>query len=69
MRSEAEDCLYLSVCWRAFARTGAPRVAGQPIWPEYSSGRMLSLRPGSATRAITDAQYAAEHQCAFWDGS
>jgi para-nitrobenzyl esterase len=55
--------------WGAFARAGAPRVPGQPAWPEYSSGRLLSLRPGGATRAITDAQYAAEHQCAFWDGS
>ena len=28
---------------------------------------MLSLRPGGATTTISDAQYAAEHQCGFWN--
>jgi carboxylesterase type B len=55
--------------WGAFAWLGAPWVPGQPHWPEYSSGRMLSLRPGGQTTPITDAQYSAEHMCAFWDQS
>jgi para-nitrobenzyl esterase len=55
--------------WGAFAWLGAPFVPGQPYWPEYSSRRMLSLRPGGQTTPIADAQYSAEHMCAFWDQS
>ena len=35
--------------WGAFTRLGAPEVPGQPRWPAYTSGQLMSLRP--ATRA------------------
>jgi len=27
----------------------------------------MSLRAGGQSRLISDAQFAAEHQCGFWD--
>jgi carboxylesterase type B len=53
--------------WGAFAVTGAPQVPGQPRWPGYTSGHLLSLRPGDQTQQITAATYGAEHQCSFWN--
>ncbi len=54
--------------WGAFVTTGRPEVSGQPFWPRYSSGRLMSLRPGDATQPITAAAYGAQHQCSFWNG-
>jgi carboxylesterase type B len=53
--------------WGAFTATGAPEVHGQPLWPTYASGRLMSLRPGGLTQTITAGTYAAEHQCSFWN--
>jgi carboxylesterase type B len=54
--------------WGAFTRFGAPLVARQALWPAHrSTGRILSLRPGGATVTISDAEYAAEHNCDLWD--
>jgi para-nitrobenzyl esterase len=53
--------------WGAFTAFGAPEVPGQPLWPDYSSGRLMSLRPGDQTRTITAATYGGEHQCPFWN--
>jgi carboxylesterase type B len=55
--------------WGAFAAARAPEVAGQPLWPRYTSGRLMSLRPGDQTRTIPAGTFAAEHQCGFWDAS
>ncbi len=55
--------------WGAFAATGAPEVWGQPAWPRYTSGRLMSLRPGDQTQTITASAYGAEHQCSFWNAS
>jgi carboxylesterase type B len=53
--------------WGAFAWLGAPLAGGQPRWPAYQrGGRILSLRPGGATVAITDEEYGAEHACDLW---
>src|SRR5690242_10943005 len=41
--------------WGAFVRSGSPG------WPPYG---VESLRAGGRSRLITDAEYAAEHQCA-----
>ncbi|MGW6985313.1 carboxylesterase/lipase family protein [Streptomyces sp. NPDC054932] len=52
--------------WAAFARFGAPVVAGQTAWPPAGAGAaaaVLTLNP-SATRTTTS--FGAEHQCAFW---
>jgi para-nitrobenzyl esterase len=53
--------------WGAFVTAGRPEVAGQPAWPNYTSGQLLSLRPGDQTRLISAATFGAEHQCSFWD--
>ena len=53
--------------WGAFVATGAPEVPGQPAWPRYASGRLMSLRPGGQTQAISAATFGAEHQCSFWN--
>jgi carboxylesterase type B len=55
--------------WGAFAATGAPEVAGQPTWPRYASGRLMSLRPGDQTQTITADTFGAEHQCSFWNAA
>jgi carboxylesterase type B len=53
--------------WGAFTAFGAPEVPGQPRWPRYTTGQLMSLRPGGQTRAISGAAFAAEHQCSFWN--
>jgi carboxylesterase type B len=53
--------------WGAFVATGAPQVHGQPAWPRYASGRLMSLRPGDQSQAISAVTYGAEHQCSFWN--
>jgi para-nitrobenzyl esterase len=53
--------------WGAFARTGAPEVPGQPTWPRYTSGQLMSLRPGGQSLTISADAFAAEHQCSFWN--
>ncbi|HEU5416527.1 MAG TPA: carboxylesterase family protein [Streptosporangiaceae bacterium] len=53
--------------WGAFTRLGVPTAAGQPAWPSYASGRLMSLRPGDRSRTIPASTFAAEHQCAFWN--
>jgi para-nitrobenzyl esterase len=52
--------------WGAFVAAGRPEVPGQPAWPRYSSGQLMSLRPGGQIRTIGAATFGAEHQCSFW---
>jgi carboxylesterase type B len=48
--------------WARFASSGTPG------WPSYNRTRtFFSLRAGGQSRPISDATFAAEHQCAFWD--
>jgi para-nitrobenzyl esterase len=53
--------------WGAFVATGRPEVPGQPAWPRYSSGQLMSLRPGDQSQTISAATFGAEHQCSFWN--
>jgi len=53
--------------WGAFTAFGAPEVPGQPLWPRYTSGQLMSLRPGGQTQTISAGTFAAEHQCSFWN--
>ncbi|HLK01451.1 MAG TPA: carboxylesterase family protein, partial [Streptosporangiaceae bacterium] len=53
--------------WGAFTTLGTPDVPGQPYWPGYLSGRIMSLRPGGHTQLIGSATYSAEHMCSFWN--
>jgi para-nitrobenzyl esterase len=55
--------------WGAFVRSGAPRAPGQPAWPRYGDGELMSLRPAGHSQVITGRTFAAEHHCAFWDGT
>ncbi|MGZ4432766.1 MAG: carboxylesterase/lipase family protein [Trebonia sp.] len=53
--------------WGAFVATGRPEVPGQPAWPRYTRGQLMSLRPGDQTQTISGATFGAEHQCSFWN--
>jgi para-nitrobenzyl esterase len=53
--------------WGAFVATGRPEVPGQPAWPRYTRGQLMSLRPGDQTQLISGATFGAEHQCSFWN--
>jgi para-nitrobenzyl esterase len=54
--------------WGAFTLRGSPNGPGLPRWPTYNrSNEFMSLRAGGQSRTISDAQFAAEHQCGFWD--
>lgn len=54
--------------WGAFVKAGTPAVHGQARWPQYGTGRLMSLREGHGSHAIAAATFAAEHQCSFWNG-
>jgi para-nitrobenzyl esterase len=53
--------------WSRFVATGAPRVDGQPDWPELgtdaATAPRMSLQP-DGSRVVTDFDQA--HQCPFW---
>jgi para-nitrobenzyl esterase len=53
--------------WGAFVATGRPEVPSQPAWPRYTSGQLMSLRPGDQSQTISAATFGAEHQCSFWN--
>jgi para-nitrobenzyl esterase len=53
--------------WGAFVATGRPEVLSQPAWPRYTSGQLMSLRPGDQSQTISAATFGAEHQCSFWN--
>jgi len=48
----------MKAAWIRFASTGTPG------WPAHG---FYSLRAGGHSRLISDAAFAAEHRCAFWD--
>jgi len=51
--------------WAAFARTGDPKVKGQPAWPRHAGpgGPIMTLRP---TGSAPQSGFVAEHKCDFW---
>ena len=51
--------------WAAFARSGEPKVTGQPQWPAFDphTHRVMSLQPRGC-RVIT--QFAEDHHVRFW---
>jgi para-nitrobenzyl esterase len=57
--------------WTNFASTGNPNATGNSPWPSYTgpnNGLWFTeniLPSGLGTQ--TDAQFVAEHKCAFWD--
>jgi para-nitrobenzyl esterase len=60
----------LVAAWTNFARTGNPNGSSNSPWPHFTNQAgapaILSQNvPSSST--LTDAQFAANHHCAFWD--
>jgi para-nitrobenzyl esterase len=58
----------LVTAWTSFMYTGNPNLAGNAPWPPYttkSETYLLENTPKLST--LTDAQFSAEHNCAFWD--
>jgi para-nitrobenzyl esterase len=52
----------MKAAWVRFASSGTPG------WPSYNRTQtFFSLRAGGQSRPISDATFAAEHQCSFWD--
>ena len=60
----------LVAAWTNFARTGNPNGSGNSPWPKFTdqagAPAVLSQNVPSLS-TFTDAQYAANHHCAFWD--
>jgi para-nitrobenzyl esterase len=52
--------------WTEFAESGNPNGNGSPHWPRFHRDRqvMQSLVPPTPT---TEANFATDHKCAFWD--
>jgi para-nitrobenzyl esterase len=55
--------------WANFARTGNPNTTDDKPWPRWKPGDASSaylLQDGS-WKTQTNAQFAAAHNCAFWN--
>ena len=53
--------------WGAFVYSGSPQAQGRAAWPRFTDGgRLLSLRPGGESTAISVASFRAEHACDLW---
>jgi para-nitrobenzyl esterase len=53
-----------------FAKTGNPNKFGVSLWPQFTdqSGALAILSDNAPNlSAFTDAQFAVDHHCAFWD--
>jgi para-nitrobenzyl esterase len=50
-----------------FARTGDPTAPNTPIWPQFTTGNLLSLAPGGDSESMSIAQIEQIHNCGFWD--
>jgi para-nitrobenzyl esterase len=58
----------LVTAWTNFMYTGNPNLAGNAPWPRYttkSETYLIENTPQLST--LTDAQFSAEHNCAFWE--
>ena len=54
--------------WGSFVFHSTPQSQGQANWPTFNvASRIMSLRPGGQSHAISIAAFRAEHQCTFWD--
>jgi para-nitrobenzyl esterase len=54
--------------WGSFARSGNPNGAGDTPWPCWQkNGPAYLLQDNAWARTQTDAEFAAAHQCGFWN--
>jgi para-nitrobenzyl esterase len=57
----------LIAAWANFARTGNPNGKGDAPWPRWKKdGAAYFLQDGSWRKTLTNMQFAAAHQCPFW---
>jgi len=57
----------LIAAWANFARTGNPNGQGDAPWPRWKKdGAAYFLQDGSWRKTLTNMQFAAAHQCPFW---
>ncbi len=55
--------------WASFARTGNPNANGDAPWPRWKKGDTIPayfLQDDGWKTVQTNAQFAAQHQCSFW---
>ncbi len=53
--------------WGDFVRGGDPEAAGPARWPSTNrTATVMSLRAGGHSVLISDARFAAEHNCDLW---
>jgi para-nitrobenzyl esterase len=58
----------LVTAWTNFMYTGNPNLAGNAPWPAYkTSAEVYLLENTPKLSTLTDAQFSAEHNCAFWE--
>jgi para-nitrobenzyl esterase len=58
----------LVAAWTNFMYTGNPNLKGDQPWPRYTKATAAYLSENvTGLSAITSAQFAAAHNCAFWD--
>src|SRR5207247_7807422 len=60
----------LVAAWTKFAKTGNPNGTGHSPWPRFvdQEGEAQYLSQNApALSNFTDAQFAANHNCGFWD--
>lgn len=58
----------LVAAWTNFMYTGNPNRTGDHPWPRYTAGSELYFSENvPASTTISAAQFAAAHNCAFWD--
>ncbi|POM23299.1 Para-nitrobenzyl esterase [Actinomadura rubteroloni] len=55
--------------WAAFAATGNPAAAGQPVWPRYNTVTTAyrDLLPGGAPAVLRRGAFQDQHHCSLWD--
>jgi hypothetical protein len=55
---------------RDFGRNGNRTTNGMPVWPRFDPNTgpsEMSLQPAGDSEVVTEAEVAAQHNCAFWD--
>jgi para-nitrobenzyl esterase len=58
----------LVAAWTNFMYAGNPNLKGDRPWPHYAKGMEAYLSQNvTGLTPITSAQFAAAHNCAFWD--
>jgi para-nitrobenzyl esterase len=60
----------LVAAWTNFARTANPNGSGDSPWPPFTTAAgapAIFSQNVPSSGVLTDAQFAADHHCAFWD--